>query len=190
MATTEPYSVIVCDCPWAFADKLPGVRGAESHYKCLSVEDLCKLELPPIADDAIIFFWRVASMQEEALAVLHMLGFTLKSELVWVKTKKGVVETAIEDGLAFGMGHYTRAAHEVCLIGTKGRGKKLIADRAVRSVFFAPRGEHSAKPEEFYSLVEKLTEGSGPRLELFARRQREGWSTYGDEIGTPLRVIT
>ena len=81
--------------------------------------------------------------------------------------------------LAFGMGHFTRAAHETCIVATRGRFK--VADRSVRSVFFAPRGVHSEKPMEFHDLVEKLV-GEGPYAESFARRERSGWTQFGDEL--------
>lgn len=82
------------------------------------------------------------------------------------------------------MGRYVRLCHETCIIATRGQGLSFIKDHGVPSVIRAPRGEHSAKPEEAYNLVERLCEG--PRLDLFARRNRLGWSSYGDEIGRPI----
>lgn len=179
------FHVVAIDPPWPYKDKLPGTRGAESHYPVMSMDQLYKLELPPVADDAVMFMWRVASMQNEALTLMHMLGFEPKTEMVWVKTKNGVVEEpASETDLAFGMGRSVRAAHEVCLIGTRGKYSKLIQDHSVRSVFFAERGCHSQKPERFYDLVEKMC--VGPYLDVFARRHREGWTCIGDELGTKL----
>lgn len=107
------------------------------------------------------------------------------------------VETALatleRDALALtprvriGMGRQVRNAHEVCLIGVRGRPAQL--DKGVPSVIFAPRQEHSTKPEEFYRHVERLS--PGPFAELFARRERAGWECYGDELaraypGAPL----
>jgi N6-adenosine-specific RNA methylase IME4 len=186
-----PFNVVAADPAWAFGDKLPGkTRGAERQYNVMRWEDICQLQLPPIADDALLFMWRVAAMQEEALAVMHMWGFTLKSELVWVKTKDGVVieEPVDEDDLAFGMGRYTRHCHEVCLIGTRGKGIQLVKNHSIRSVFFAERQEHSRKPEEFFGVVEKMTGGEGKCVELFARRPRENWVTLGDELGFKMGV--
>ena len=77
-----------------------------------------------------------------------------------------------------GMGRQVRNAHEVCLVATRGRPERL--DAATPSVFFAPRLAHSAKPDEFYELVERLS--PGPFAELFARRERDGWATCGDEL--------
>ena len=79
------------------------------------------------------------------------------------------------------MGYATRSNTEVCLLATRGSPLRLAAD--VHSVVIAPVGEHSAKPDEVYRCIERLY--PGPRLELFARRQREGWTTWGDEIPPP-----
>ena len=80
--------------------------------------------------------------------------------------------------IQIGMGRQVRNAHEVCLVATRGRPDRL--DRAASSVVIAPRLEHSAKPDAFYDLVEKVS--PGPYAELFARRERAGWDVYGDEI--------
>jgi N6-adenosine-specific RNA methylase IME4 len=167
-----PAAVLVADPPWRFKDTLPGKgRGAAKHYPTMTAKDLERFPLPPLADDALLCFWRVAAMQQEALDIIEAWGFTLKSELVWQKTTSG-------GRLHFGMGRIVRAAHEVCLLATRGRFK--VADRAVRSTFDAPVGRHSAKPDRFYRIVERLS--PGPYAELFARRPRAGWSCYGNEI--------
>lgn len=186
------FRTISADPAWLFSDKLPGnTRGASSQYDCMPWQDLCKLQLPPIADDAILFLWRVGAMQEQALAVMHMWGFDLKSEMVWVKTKNGVVvedDTPVDDiGLAFGMGHYTRYCHEVCLIGTRGKAaSQVVQNHSQRSVFFAELGRHSEKPDKFYGIVETMCKG--PYLELFARKQRNNWTCLGNDLGSTLGV--
>ena len=168
------HNVLVADPPWAFGDSLPGKgRGAEKHYATMTVDEICARPLPNVAPDALLFLWRVASMQPEALAVVDAWGFTLKSELVWVK------RTAAGKRW-FGMGRYVRSEHETCLIATRGRGLDLIRDHSVRSTFEAPVGEHSAKPDEFYAIVERLA--AGPYVELYARRRRDGWTQYGNEV--------
>lgn len=179
------FSCIVSDNPWKFGDKLPGVRGAESHYDCMTTVDLMELKLPPIADDAVLFQWSVASMLEDAIAVTNAWGFEVKTQLIWVKTKNGVVDDTVDEGdLAFGMGRSVRAAHETCLIATRGKYTRLITNHSIRSVMFAEREEHSKKPDKFYSLVENLV--AGPRLELFSRRHRDGWTCLGNELGVTL----
>ncbi len=169
----KPVRVLLADPPWLFGDKLPGKgRGAVKHYGCLTEPDLMRFPLPPLADDCLLMLWRVASMQQEALNVARAWGFTVKSEIVWEKlTRTGKAH--------FGMGRYVRASHEVCLLATRGRVK--VADRSVRSRFAAPVGEHSQKPDRIYEIAEALVPG-GPFAELFARRTREGWAQYGDEL--------
>lgn len=183
------YKVICADPPWSFGDKLPGKsRGAEKNYRVLDVVDIeffLKENEIHVANHALLFLWRVASQVEEAMKVVEEWGFTPKSEIVWVKTSS---ESAHQEYLAgrmprlhFGMGRYVRMSHESCIIATRGKGMHLIEDHAVRSVLFAPTGKHSEKPEAFYDLIDKLVP-QGPKLELFARRQRKGWTCLGDEL--------
>lgn len=171
---SEPARVVVADPPWSFGDKLPGKgRGAEKHYVVLDQAGIEAFPLPPIAADALLFLWRVASQPEEACRVVRAWGFTPKSEIVWLKKSSGGKPH-------FGMGRYVRFAHEVCIIASRGRGLLQIRDHSVRSTFEAPTGRHSEKPEVFYDIVERLS--AGPYVELFARRHRPGWQCFGNEL--------
>lgn len=128
---TRPYSVIECDCPWQPRDKLPGKRrGAAKNYPTMSTEALMRYQLPPIADDAIMFFWRLASMQQDALDVVKAWDFTVSSEVVWRKLTKNGKEW-------FGMGRTVRGTHETALVCTRGKYSTLIRKRNVRSLFSA-----------------------------------------------------
>lgn len=170
----EPCRLLCADPPWPFKDRLPGGgRGAEKHYPVLSIADIARFPLPALADDAVLVLWRVASMAEEALFVTRAWGFTPKSELVWVKTD------ATGRKVRIGMGRTVRNCHETAIIATRGRPQRLSASE--KSVVFAPRSEHSAKPAKAYALIERLY--PGPYVELFARQERRGWSCFGNEIG-------
>jgi N6-adenosine-specific RNA methylase IME4 len=202
-------TVLVADPPWQFGDSLPGPkRGASKIYPCMSTRDLMALRIPPVATDSLLFLWRVAGMQQDALDVCKAWGFEPKAELNWQKLSKGadvrrlkkpveipagltevealdfVLENVV--GLHFGMGRYTRADREACIIATRGRAASLIQDHGVRSSFFAPVGEHSAKPDAFYEIVERLA--PGPWVEIFARRSRPNWTCIGNELGSTLEV--
>jgi N6-adenosine-specific RNA methylase IME4 len=176
---TEPFRVVCADPPWPFKDKLPGAsRGAVKNYKILTVEEICRFPLPPLADDAVLFLWRVAAMPQAALDVVRIWGFIPKSELIWLK------KTA-NGNRWFGMGRVVRAEHETCIVATRGRPRPL--NHSIRSTFVtdvdglsAQVGRHSEKPAEFYRIVESLFDG--PRIELFARTSRPGWVTIGDEL--------
>jgi N6-adenosine-specific RNA methylase IME4 len=180
-------NVLVADLPWPFGDKLPGGgRGAEKHYKVMSVSDIMRFPLPPLEEIAMLVLWRVASQQQEALDVVKAWGFTVKSEIVWVKTKAGTTDETDdpedEKSKKIGMGHYVRNEHETALVCTRGSFK--VHDRGVRSTFRAPIGAHSEKPEKFFELVERLAgpDREGHLCELFGRRARIGWHVYGDEL--------
>lgn len=169
---SERFRVLVADPPWPFRDHLPGPgRGASKHYQTMTLQDIKRFPLPPMYHDSVLFLWRVAAMQQEALDVLSAWDFELKTELVWKKLTR-------HHKRAFGMGRIVRAEHEVCLIATSGRPS--VKSKNTRSIFEATLGRHSAKPDAFYDLVEQLYDG--PYVELFARQPRCGWTCMGDEL--------
>ncbi len=108
----------------------------------------------------------------EGLEVLKKWGFTYKTcGFTWVKTYtsgKPVI----------GLGYWTRANAELCLIGTKGKIKR--ADNNVSQIILEPPREHSRKPDCARERIVKLM-GDLPRIELFARQHAEGWDCWGDE---------
>lgn len=175
------FRVVVADPAWQFRDLLPGdSRGAEKNYAVMKLDEICALDLPPIQDNAWLFLWRVASQVEEAYRVVRAWGFVPKTEIVWLKQTKSGKRW-------FGMGRYTRAEHETCIVAVRGRVKPV--KRNIRSTFTAPAGRHSEKPDAFFYIVEALT-GEGPYLELFARKERPGWTCLGNELGHVLTERT
>lgn len=189
---TEPFRCIVADPPWAPRDKLPGKsRGAAKQYPVMSTDKVVSLAAVSrkgplrvmdqlVSEHAVLFLWRLASMQEDALRVAEMWGFRAVSEIVWQKL-------TVNGKPHFGMGRTVRGSHETALICIRGRSSKVITSHRVRSVFAAPvpsingRPIHSAKPDEFFAIVEELC--AGPRLELFARKRRDGWRQIGNQLG-------
>jgi N6-adenosine-specific RNA methylase IME4 len=173
VAQLQRARVLHVDPPWKFGDKLPGKsRGAARNYPVMHAAEIATITLPPLHDDCLLLLWRVASMQQEALDVMERWGFTLKSEIVWVKLTRGK-----ERKLHFGMGRYTRAAHETCLLGVRGRVR--VRDRSVRDVFEAPVRAHSQKPDEIFRIAQQLH--GGPYTELFGRAPRKGWQVLGND---------
>lgn len=169
----KPFGLVMADPAWSYGDALPGRgRGAEKHYPVMSASGIARFPLPPLADEAWLLLWRTHTHQDEARLVMQAWGFTYRSEIVWVKTRKNGT------GLRLGMGRTVRQCHEVCILASRGRPKPL--DRSIPSVIFAPRVEHSRKPEAIYTLAERLA--AGPYCELFARREREGWASFGNEL--------
>jgi N6-adenosine-specific RNA methylase IME4 len=177
--------VIAPDFPWPF-DVYSGKgkqRSADRHYDTWPLERI--FAMAPLinklaADACALLLWAVWPQLPAALKFIEACGFKFKSDgFTWVKTNPGVEVIKLDGkGLHWGMGYGTRANTEVCLLAIRGEPVGLSKD--VHQVVIAPVGEHSEKPDEVYRRIERLY--PGPYLELFARRPREHWAVWGDEI--------
>ncbi len=172
----KKYSVIYCDPPWAYRvwSKKGSGRSAESHYSTMSLEDIKALPVGDLADkDCALFMWITFPLLNEAFNVLDAWGFTYKSvAFVWVKQNKKT------PSLFWGMGYWTRANAELCIIATKGSPKRQSC--GVHQVIMSPIEEHSKKPDETRERIVELM-GDVPRIELFARQKAPGWDVWGNE---------
>lgn len=171
-----PFELVYADPPWTYRDKAKaGNRGAESHYSCMSIADICALPVADIcAPNCLLALWWVAPMPREALAVVDAWGFELRTMkgLTWHKeTKTGKS--------FFGMGNWTRANTEDLLFATRGKPKRVNA--GVRQFMSAERpARHSEKPQEARDRLVALM-GDVRRVELFARDSSPGWTVWGDQ---------
>lgn len=174
-APERRYGVIYADPPWTF-DVWSGEgkdRAAENHYPTMTQEALEALPVASLAaDDCALFMWAVMPQLREALRLIEAWGFEYKTcAFVWTKLTKD------EERFATGMGYWTRANAEICLLATRGSPVRLNAD--VHQVVASPRMEHSRKPDEVAARIERLV--PGPYIELFARRPRDGWDVWGNQ---------
>lgn len=189
---TAHYAAILADPPWRFRTwnkrtSIPRARSigtnvcAAVHYDTMAIEDICALPVAQLAaPDCSLFLWCCWPNLLDALAVIEAWGFEFKSAaFVWTKAHAGQVEMFQDDidGL-LGMGYWTRANTEPCLLATRGRPKRINAD--VRQAIIEPRREHSRKPACTHQRIERLV--TGPYLELFARARRPGWRCWGNEV--------
>ncbi len=178
------YRVIYADPPWSFAtysDKGKG-RSAQAHYDCLGMDDLCKIPVREwAARNCALFLWTTDPLLPQALKLIEAWGFTYKTVgFYWAKLNRSVPRKRFAEKDFFtGLGFWTRANVEQCLLATRGNPKREAKD--VRRLVIAPRREHSRKPEEVYGRIERLL--GGPYLELFARGTRPGWDSWGDQSG-------
>lgn len=187
------FSIVVSDNPWVFSDKLnmsSTKRGADANYSTLTTKELCNLPVNQITDPdgSILALWTPSSLLPQGLEILNAWGFVLKTTYIWCKTKKekNNKKITIDDCLSFGMGRTFRAAHEIALIGINNTGiYKQLENRSQRSVSFAPNLKHSQKPEHLQDSLDLMfplpKDGTINRVELFARRERKGWLTLGNE---------
>ena len=172
----KKYNVIYADPPWAYrawSQKGQG-RSAESHYSTMSLEDIKALPVGELADkDCALFMWITFPLLREAWDVVESWGFTYKSvAFVWVKQNKKT------PSLFWGMGYWTRANAELCIIATKGSPKRQ--SRSVHQIIMSPIEQHSKKPDETRDRIVALM-GDVPRIELFARQKTDGWDVWGNE---------
>ena len=178
------YGAIYADPPWRFStysDKGKG-RSAEAHYDCMTLADIKAMPVAAwAARDAALFLWTTDPMLRHALEVIEAWGFTYKTvAFYWVKLNRNRGGMFLEPRDFFtGMGFWTRANPELCLLATRGRPKRHGTD--VPRLLIAPRREHSRKPEETHARIERLV--AGPYLELFARASRPDWDSFGDQAG-------
>lgn len=126
---------------------------------------------------AACFMWATFPNIAEAIKVMEAWGFTYKTAaFVWVKKNRK------NGGNFMGMGAYTRANAEVCLLGvTPGfKAKTQIRAHNVHQIIEAPFEGHSKKPDETRRRIVELL-GDVPRLEMFARQRADGWDAWGNE---------
>ena len=175
------FGLIYIDWPWKYDNQSEAGSGfngaAENHYPTMTVEEMRAFADPTgrtIADVAakncVMYAWATNPFVEDCIALAQAAGFEYKSNHVWVKELQGT-------------GFWTRGRHELLLIFTKG--SPIPPDESLRpdSVIEAPSREHSEKPEIVYDMLETLYPKI-PKIEVFARRERPGWASFGNQLPT------
>jgi len=185
------FGVVLADPPWRFKtwNKATAIKKRKSnyghasnavHYNTMPFEEIAALPVRAVAaDNCCLFMWVSWPMIEDALSLVRIWGFTYKTcAFDWMKAHVGQIDMFRDDADALmGMGYWTRANTEPCLLATRGKPKRKTAD--VRMGIIEPRREHSRKPDCIHKRIERLV--GGPRLELFARTERPGWTVWGNE---------
>lgn len=161
-----PFPVLYADPPWQYEYERSKNRMIENHYPTMTLDEIKKLEVPA-ADDAVVFLWVTSPKLIEGLEVMEAWGFDYRTCMVWVKDK-------------IGMGYYARQQHELLLIGKRGELPVPDPEDRPSSVIAAVRGEHSAKPDEVYELIERMYP-LRQWCELFQRRPRDRWVGWGNQ---------
>jgi N6-adenosine-specific RNA methylase IME4 len=160
--TPLTFPTIVIDPPWRY-DNVATRGAAEDHYPTMSLGELADLDIPG-TNNAHVYLWVTNAFLADGFDLLAAWGYRYKTTLTWCKPQ-------------IGLGNYFRNNTEHVLFGVRGSLSTNAND--IGTWFVADRGQHSAKPESFYDLVERSS--PGPFLEMFARRRRFGWHTWGDE---------
>lgn len=175
------YRTIVVDPPWRYTqhatERTGGGASAEHQYATMTTDEIATLPVAAsAAPNAHLYLWVTNPVLVDArptirgrlsaFDLVHAWGFEPKTLLTWHKLGPP------------GLGFYFRGDTEHVIFATRGDAGILPALRESNH-FAAPKGRHSAKPDRFYELVERVS--PGPYLELFARRRRYGWDVWGNE---------
>jgi N6-adenosine-specific RNA methylase IME4 len=177
------YGVIYADPPWTFStySRKGKGRSAEAYYDCMSLQEIKAMPVSQwAAKNSVLFLWTTDPLLGRALEVINAWGFTYKTVgFYWAKLKRSVPHDQYNDRSFFsGLGFWTRANPELCLLATRGKPHRRKAN--IQKLVISPRREHSRKPDEVYERIEALCDG--PYLEVFARNAREGWHNTGLEV--------
>lgn len=179
----KKYSIIYADPPWKYGffhkhktelkSKMTG--SAQEIYDTMDIEEIKNLPVESIAEkNSVLFLWVTMPCLPWGLQVIQSWGFDYKTcGFTWVKKNRLGV------GYYFGLGNYTRANAELCLLSTKGKPLPRLTKK-ISSIIDKPLTIHSKKPDEVRQRIIQLF-GDLPRIELFARSKIHGWDVWGND---------
>jgi len=147
-------------------------KSAENHYPTMPTDAICALfdEIgAPAKADSVLFLWATNPMLPDALRVMSAWGFAYVHHWIWDKEVAGT-------------GYWGRDRHELLLIGRRGNPVSPLPGSQPETVYRERKGRHSAKPDYFAEQIERLYPAM-PRLEMFCRTPRPGWTAWGFEAG-------
>jgi N6-adenosine-specific RNA methylase IME4 len=187
------FSTIMADPPWPYATPGKGPLGSSpthrpkswenelagsnmrSRYQPMALDEIKALGVNGFAsDNAHLYLWTTNGFLVEAHDVARAWGFRPITCITWVKVKKGDPTQP-----SMKAGYYFRGATEHVIFAVRG-SLDIQTKRGVSTAFMHPRTPHSVKPDAFYTLIEECS--PGPYLELFSRRERAGWTVWGNEV--------
>ena len=178
--TDKRYDLILADPPWKQTkggkkSVRPISSGTELDYPVCSLEEIKEhlRQATDLAsgDNVILFLWTIDKYLFEAQQIAESLGYKLHARMIWNKV------TGIPAAFTVRYGHeYLLYMYKGKLIpvATEERGK-------IHTVFTEQVQKHSQKPEISYEIIERLYPNL-KKLEMYARKQRDGWDAFGNEL--------
>ena len=172
------FGCILADPPWQFVNRTGKMAPEHKRLNRYGTMDLAAISALPVADicapTAHLYLWVPNALLPEGLQVMQAWGFSYKSNIVWHKLRKD----GGSDGR--GVGFYFRNVTELLLFGVRGKNARTAQPGRTQVNYLGTRKrEHSRKPDEMYPIIEACS--PGPRLELFARGARLGWTVWGNQ---------
>lgn len=178
------FGTILVDPPWRFLNKTGKIAPEHkrlARYQTMSFDEIKALPVRQVtAPVCHLYLWTPNALLPEAISVMQHWGFHYKSNIVWHKIRKD----GGSDGR--GVGFYFRNVTELILFGVMGKNARTLAPgRSQVNYICSRKREHSRKPDEQYPIIEACSHG--PFLELFARGQRKGWTSWGAQADDSYR---
>ena len=180
------FRTIVADPPWrpilhannprrATAD----LAGPQKHYPTMLLGDILSMNVPS-AKQCHLYLWVVTQHVEWGCRVARAWGFKeVVTMLTWCKPGTGCGRFMCNTEHVLVCRKGTRSGNPFGLGGQ-------FAPATIGTWFNWPRGRHSEKPAAFFDIVERIS--PGPYLEMFARRPREGWTVWGNEVEANISI--
>ena len=177
----KKYQIIVIDPPWQIEKIRKRVRPnqVKMDYPMMSVEDIKRLKIAEIADSkCVLFLWVIDKYLFYTREILEAWGFKYHLMMAWDKTNGQAL---------YGFNRQT----EFIAVGFKGKQEAYPKRKTIRTSFTAKSPYHSAKPNEFYQMLDVL---EGERIDVFARHGRDNlfgkhWDLWGNEVKSDI-VLT
>lgn len=174
------YNTIYADPPWHFQNSTGKVAPEHkrlARYHTMSLTDIMALPVEQIAGEkSHLYLWIPNAMLPDGLKVMDAWGFEYKGNIIWEKVRKD----GQPDGR--GVGFYFRNVTEMLLFGIRKKSMPNRTNAPARSqvnLIRTMKREHSRKPDEIIPIIEACS--NGPRIELFARGVRDGWTMWGNQ---------
>ncbi|MGP1281436.1 MAG: MT-A70 family methyltransferase [Parasphingopyxis sp.] len=177
-ARGRKFGTILADPPWQFQNRTGKVAPEHkrlARYPTMTLDDIRKLPVADIADEpSHLYLWVPNALLPDGLSVMEAWGFRYVSNIIWHKIRKD----GGSDGR--GVGFYFRNVTEILLFGVRGKNARTLAPgRRQVNMIQSRKREHSRKPDEQYRVIEDCS--WGPRLEMFSRGKRRGWTAWGNQ---------
>jgi N6-adenosine-specific RNA methylase IME4 len=172
------FACVLADPPWQFINRTGKVAPEHRRLARYGTMDANVISSLPIAEicapTAHLYLWVPNALLPEGLRVMDAWGFQYKSNIIWRKIRKD----GGSDGR--GVGFYFRNVTEIVLFGIRGKNARTLQPGRTQVNYLETRKrEHSRKPDEIYPIIEACS--PGPRIELFARGMRPGWTVWGNQ---------
>ncbi len=181
----KKYQVIYADPPYGYRFKSPTASprpptsqeagGVKYYYDTMSVEEIINLPIDTLVDkNSVLFLWATVPLLPEAFQVMKAWGFKYKTMLTWHKLR------------CKGMGYWFRGHTEHLLFGVSGDVKAFRSlTHNIQEIKVLP---HSVKPLQFRRIIEEVTMGLEPKIELFARERHDGWDVWGNQASKTMQM--